>query len=97
MRESKVLHTPHLSVRIGSNPNNLSRFSFVISKKISKHATKRNAIRRKGYVSLAHLMNEVKPGLVGLFFAKKGAEVLSQASLENEIREIFARSGNLIT
>lgn len=104
MKESKVLHTPHLSVRIGlsseqspSTPLGTSRFSFIISKKVDKRATKRNSIRRKGYVSLAHLMNEVKPGIVGLFFAKKGAEALSQADLEQEIRELFARSSNLIS
>ncbi len=96
MKESKVFHSPLLSMRIGLGDTSLSRFSFVVSKKIDKRATKRNALRRRAYVAFA-LSPVIKPNLIILFFPKKGCEVLSLPILKQQLEELIKKAGVLLT
>ncbi len=111
LKKSTVSHGAYFSLRIGSisEPSlsntpeaslstklEASRFSFVVSKKVAMKATKRNLIRRRGYASLEHLSPLIKPGLVVLFFAKKGIDTLSQKMLEDAILESLKQSRILI-
>ncbi len=93
MREGRVHHASSFSLRIGLHANQPSRFSFVVSKKIDKRATKRNSLRRKGYNAVSKVLEFAKPGFAILVFMKKGAEVLSQDTLTAELRDVLSKAG----
>ena len=103
LQKSTVAHAPYFSARVGllekepslSASPQASRFSFVVSKKVAHKATKRNLIRRRAYAGIEHLAENVKPGLVILFFAKKGIETLSQKVLEQTLKDYLSQH-NLI-
>jgi ribonuclease P protein component len=95
LKNSKVSHSEYFSLRIGINDSPLSRYAFIVSKKVATKATKRNQIRRRGYASLEHIIDTILPGYVLLFFAKKGIETLSQYSLEQAITSYLSQH-NLI-
>jgi ribonuclease P protein component len=80
-------------MKIGSIGQEPSRFSFVVSKKVSKRATKRNAVRRKGYRAAQNVLSSVQPGFVVLVFAKKNTEVLSQELITLELTSLFLQAG----
>jgi len=46
----------------------ISRFCFSISKKVAKNAVVRNRMRRAGYRLIQNYLEEIKPGVVALFF-----------------------------
>lgn len=46
-KRSRPVFSEHMAIRKVTNHSNASRFGFVVSNKISKRATKRNALRRK--------------------------------------------------
>lgn len=95
MRDSKVFHFPHFSLRIGSLPEQkgASRFSFVVSKKIALRATKRNTLRRRGYRVVQKMIDSMVSGVVVLIFTKKGVEILTEELFYNELAEIFKKTG----
>jgi ribonuclease P protein component len=94
MNKSTSFHSPYFSVKIAATEGP-SRFSFVVSKKIDKRATKRNALRRKGYTATEKIQREIKPGFVVLVFAKKSAETLGGLAVEAELKQLFQKAGVL--
>jgi ribonuclease P protein component len=76
-------HSPHLSLKIVKNKEN--RFSFVVSKKVTKSAVKRNLLRRRGYSIVGDIIESIKSPIIGIFFFKKGAENISFQELKEEI------------
>lgn len=69
-----------------------SRFSFVVSGKVSKKATERNLLRRRGYVVLKKNNALKKIPVAGVFFARSGATKLSYGALEQEVNDLLARA-----
>lgn len=95
LKKGKNTHSPLLSLKYyfvddGFLPS--SKFSFVISSKISKKATERNLFKRRGRHILRKLKDRLKNGFVGAFFAKKGANSVVFDSLEGEIVSLFKKS-----
>ena len=46
-KKARSFHGPNLTLKVVPNGNRASRFGFVISNKINKRATRRNAIKRR--------------------------------------------------
>ena len=78
-------------------PNNLpdSRFSFVISSKVEKLATRRNLIRRRLRAAVALLQGGVKPGFDVVILIKKAALAVPYQDLAKQV-EIILRQARLI-
>jgi ribonuclease P protein component len=90
LKDSKVFHGASFSLRVGKNSQEIpAKAAVIVSKKIDTRATKRNALRRKGYHALGSLLALVKPGHVLLFFAKKGAETKSEQALAEDIKNLI--------
>lgn len=69
-----------------------SKFSFVVSGKISKKATERNLLKRRGYnVIKKNSALKIIP-VAGVFFAKKGSTALSFPTLEQEINNLLLKA-----
>ncbi|MCC2631099.1 MAG: Ribonuclease [Candidatus Paceibacter sp.] len=87
LHNGKVFHGAFFSLRIGSVEGEPTKAAMVVSKKIDKRATKRNTLRRRGYRVLAKHIGSMQPGFTVLFFAKKGAEAVSEQVLEASMVE----------
>ncbi len=64
-------------------------YAFVVSKKITKTAVKRNSLRRNGYNILRFY--DLKPG-AGVFFYKKEALTAKKEDVKNDIEVILKKS-----
>jgi len=81
-------HSAHFSVRFAVNAGKPPRVAVSASKKVSKSAVVRNAIRRRTYSVISPLLPSLPEGLY-LFVAKVGAEKVKGEALEKEIRELL--------
>lgn len=69
-----------------------SRFSFSVSKKVSKMAVNRNKLRRVGYSIVEKCIENVNPGYFLFFSYKKGAEKYKYQEIEKEILGLLEKS-----
>lgn len=93
LKGGKIVSSEHFSfkfVPILNTPD--SKFSFVVSGKVSKKATERNLLKRRGYVVIKKNPALKKIPIAGVFFAKNGATKLSYAALEQEINSLLAKA-----
>jgi ribonuclease P protein component len=77
------------------NGNELSQFSFSVSKKVSKSAVDRNTKRRQGYSVINKNLNIIKNGFY-CFFVYKKAPNIDYTLLEKDIMKLLYNSGVLI-
>jgi ribonuclease P protein component len=69
-----------------------SRFAFIVSTKVDKRATHRNRIRRLLSESVRLRMDSIKPGVDGVFVAKKGLGDIGIKDAEKIIVELFFKA-----
>ncbi|MFC1775287.1 ribonuclease P protein component [Patescibacteria group bacterium] len=74
------------------DPYFTTKFSFVVSKKVSKSAVKRILLKRRGYNVVENLINGVKPGFLCVFHLKKGAEVLKYKEINDQIVDLLKKA-----
>jgi len=79
-----------------SSSQSASRFSFIVSKKISPLAVQRNRIRRLLSEAIYSGIEKIKPGFDFVFLVKK--EILNKSFVEikKEIESIFANENLII-
>ena len=75
----------------------LTRFSFVVSKKAVKKAVTRNKIRRVGYNIIQKNIFYIKKGFLVAVFIKKNAAEISNKELEEEIVFLLKKANLLKT
>lgn len=75
-------------------PNNLkvSRFGFVLSKKISKKATLRNRIKRKLREKIKAELPRLQKGIDGVIVVKPGATKEKTQEIIDSLNKIFFRA-----
>ncbi len=96
LRLGKVLYSPHLSLFVFKHKiDKPSRFSFVVSSKISKKATKRNLLRRRGYDVISEVITFTKASSLCVFYFKKGSDKISFAETKKEIISLLEKSSIL--
>lgn len=76
--------SPFFVLKIAKNEESFNRFGFVVSKKIDKRATVRNAVKRKIRNCIETSLDKIKPGHDMLFVLKK--QILGKTTKEiNEL------------
>lgn len=92
-RTGKNISSEHFSFRFVKTPGmRESRFSFVVSGKVSKKATERNLLKRRGYAIIQNNDALKQISVAGVFFAKSGATKLSYNDLKQEINDLLTRA-----
>lgn len=66
----RFLNSPTFTFKYILGQNGAPRISFIVPKHAAKLATKRNALRRKGYTGLKKVFTDVPRGLAGVFIFK---------------------------
>ncbi len=82
----------NFSIKFYPNYQDISKFSIVVSTKISKKATVRNQLRRRIFEILRLKMPNIKSGYSVMIFAKQGAILLDYENLEQEIFYLLNKS-----
>ncbi|MFA6094558.1 MAG: ribonuclease P protein component [Candidatus Paceibacterota bacterium] len=96
LAKGALKHSRLFSVRVMKKDVLLSKYSFVVSKKVAKLAVERNLLRRRGYSIIKELQSRIVPGFNIVFFYKKGVEGASFVELKKEI-ENFLKINKLIS
>ncbi len=98
LKNGSFSHSSSFSFRLLISQVGLPKFSFVVSKKVSKSAVVRNTLRRRGYsivravlgknllqVNVDKDVKKLNQNILGVFFLKKGAEKLDFQTFQEEI------------
>jgi ribonuclease P protein component len=81
LTNSRYLKTPFYGVKYAPNTLEISRFAFVVRKKVDKRAVVRNRIRRVLRSCIEEQLEAIKPGYDMIFFLEKGIMDKKQADL----------------
>lgn len=88
-KQGKFLNSPYFTFKFIKSPDVHRKISFIVPKSLSKLATRRNALRRKGYEAVKSHLPSLPRGIAGVFIFKKQEDDISK--IENEIKEIFSK------
>lgn len=92
IKRGRSMHSPFMSIRYFIDSNKNSRFSFVISSKVSKSAVSRNLFKRRCRAIIKKHLNKIKYGGSFIFFAKNGVSERSYKELELDVIGLLERS-----
>lgn len=74
-KEGKSYHSDLLQLKtISTKDQKMSRFAFVVPKKIAKKAVIRNKLRRQGYEIVGDYLKSTKPTTSSIFILKKNPD-----------------------
>lgn len=97
LRVGGVFYSPHLSLfAFKHQTDKPSKFSFVVLSKVSKKATERNLLRRRGYDVIGALLASLRPSHLCVFYFKKGADKISFNETQKEIISLLEKSSILL-
>lgn len=92
----KSFHSPYFTLRVYKvSTATRSKFSFIISKKVSKKSVVRNRLKRIGYGAINLAFPTIKGGFSCAFFLKNESENLPQGQLSKEIMDMLKKAGVL--
>jgi ribonuclease P protein component len=86
-----TLSTPLFFLKTEANHLSLSRFGFVVSKKVDKRAVVRNRTRRVLRSVVEDLFPQIKPGFNVLFILREPIEKKTE-ELEKEVTQVFTKA-----
>ncbi|MCK9351301.1 MAG: ribonuclease P protein component [Candidatus Paceibacterota bacterium] len=98
MKNGRVFHSPFFSLRIMRGGKDMSKFAFVISKKVAKNAADRNKLKRRGFHALREIIFTPKmdmKGYMAAFFYKKEGKNMGFDEIRGEIQGLLKKSGVL--
>jgi ribonuclease P protein component len=88
LQKSKKIEGENFSFRARfEEKSEKSRYSVVVSAKVSKKAVDRNRLKRQVYEVLAN--NAPKTGILGVIYAKKDSVELDFKAINKEVSELF--------
>lgn len=88
-KASDIRRTPYFLLKVAKNDLLISRFGFVISKRIDKRATERNRIRRALSSVIVDNVSGLNGGYDMLFIVQPGASGQEAAVLREEVRKVL--------
>ena len=91
-KSEKSFSTQYFNLKISKNNLEISRFAFVVSKKIDKRATVRNSLKRKVRSVIEEMFDNIKGGFDFVFFPKQTAIKVTRDQIQEEIKNLFERN-----
>jgi len=93
VKKSKILSSPRLFLRVFKETRPIhSKFSFTISKSVSKKAIIRNLLKRRGYSIIRKNLKKLKNSYICIFSFKKGSEKATFKEIEEEITSLLKKA-----
>jgi len=87
--KSKTINSPLFTLKYLESGEKVSKFAFIISKKIDKRAVVRNKIKRQLSKSIENILEKIKTGYNFIFIARKEILGKNQKEIETEVEKIF--------
>lgn len=91
----KVFQTPLFTFRVAKNDLVYNRYGFIVSKKIDKRATLRNALKRRMRSCVENIFDKIKTGFDMVIILKKNALSKKQEDLCADI-SLFLKSKHFL-
>lgn len=92
IERAKTLTSPFFILKYCENGETVSRFAFVISKKIDKRAVIRNKIKREMSKGVEKIINDIGKGYDFIFIARKQILENDQKEITSLIEEFFKKN-----
>ena len=89
---SRIFSSPCFSLKVAANKKDLSRFAFVVSKRIDKRAVVRNSLKRKIRSCIEQIFDNIETGYDFVFYPKQKAQGATREQVLGEINEIFLKN-----
>jgi len=87
-KKGGFISSPNLTFKFILTRDSFSpHISFITPKSVVRLATRRNSLRRKGYLALKEHIKQFPSGLLGVFLFKKNEQDISK--IEHEIKNIL--------
>ena len=94
-KKGRLFKEGFLILRIAENGLKSSRFGFVISRKVSREAAKRNKIKRRLRELVRIKLTKIKTGIDGVIVVIPGFEVNNFQQLEKSVNKLFKKANIL--
>jgi ribonuclease P protein component len=91
LKNPKTISSKYFALKTCPNKMPVSRFGFVVSKKIDKRATARNRLKRKMRSCVEEIFDRIEVGWDFIFYAKKEGIVAERSLVLKEINDIFKK------
>jgi len=91
-KTEKKISTPLFNLGLVKNGLDVSRFAFIITKKVDKRATVRNKTRRKVRSVIEEIFNKIEKGRDFIFYLKSGAVEATREEILSETNSTFLRN-----
>lgn len=91
-KNEKTISSSSFTLKYLINGDDVSRFAFIISKKIDKKAVIRNKIKRTISKVIEENLSEIVLGYNFIFIPKREILTKSKEELEKEIKEVFKQN-----
>lgn len=91
-KEGKGIKENSLTFKWASNNSKVSRFGFIISRKVSKKAVLRNKIKRKLREKVRAELSRLKKGIDGVIIVHPGAAKEKSQETTESLNKIFFRA-----
>lgn len=92
----KTVSTEFFTLKICPNNEEINRFGFVVSKKFSKSAVKRNEVKRKIRSCIEEIFDNIVGGNDFIIYPKLSAEDAQRVKILEVIRESFKKENLLL-
>ncbi len=92
-KKGKGLKEDFLILKTLKNDLNKTRFSFIVSQKVSKKATVRNKIKRRLRDLVKRKLNIIRKHTDNLLIAIPGLEIKNFKEIELTVEKLFKRAG----
>lgn len=93
LKKGRGLKEGFLFLKLAKNELEAARFAFVISRKISKKASVRNAVKRRLREAVRPLLPLAQAGFDAVVMAQKGIENKNFQEIKENAEKIFKKSG----
>lgn len=92
LKKGNLIHCEILTVKFLENNLNRTRFGFIVSKKVSKKAVVRNAVKRKLREQIRLRLINFKKGFDMIIIAKKDISEKKSREISVVIEELFSKN-----
>jgi len=93
LNKSKSFYGKNISLRVFPIESlETTKFSFVVSKKVSNKANKRNLLKRRGFSVVKNIIKHTNKGFVCVFYYKKNALSSSYVEIEKDIKYLLTKA-----
>jgi len=91
--KNKSFQSKNVSLKVcfSDDSKKETKFSFVVSKKVSNLANKRNLLKRRGYHIVENIKN-IKKGFICIFYFKKSVINLPYKEIKEEVIKLLKES-----